>query len=91
MRAVQATTERCWGGMMSWAESRRSSLEYMFTRWLQRNVGKGRSMDLIILAWVARPTPEERVEMAVSRSQTMELIAMLLLNLTETYHRGLPS
>lgn len=67
MRAVQVTTERSCAGMResrSWAESRRSSLEYMFTRWLQMKVGKGESMVLMIMACVARPTTEERDETA---------------------------
>lgn len=40
----------------SWAESGRSSLEYMLTRWLERKEGSGASRVLIIWACAALPS-----------------------------------
>lgn len=56
-----------------WAELGRSSLEYMLTRWLQRNDGNGDSRVLTIWAWVALPRREELVETAESTSAASEL------------------
>lgn len=54
------TTERKAGGVSertSWAESSRSSLEYMLMRWLTRNEGSWFWYKVLkILAWMARPS-----------------------------------
>lgn len=57
----------------SCAELGRSSLEYMLTRWLERNDGNGVSRVLIIWAWAARPIKDEQVEMADSTRAASEL------------------
>lgn len=67
MREVQVTTVGRWvSERTSWAELRRSSLEYMLTRWLERKDGRGVSCVLIMCAWTARPRMELLVETADS-------------------------
>lgn len=68
MRAVQVTTEGSGSRDRRVAAAvGRSSLEYMLTRWLERNAGSGLGERcLTAVAWAARPRRAERMATASS-------------------------